>query len=183
MKKIENWFWSLLKMWRSKIRSLSIDWRISRWQLWISDMILRFFLTLVFFIDMVLFKMPILVFVILLMVIIKTIFLLVQRMNDLDFSPNRLLAALWLIIFALIFQNIYTTIFLIIFVVLFQITLYAVVGTDWSNQNGEDPLKSQPKTNEKYYMIVWFLLFLILFIGSIITFFLWWLELIWFWWN
>jgi uncharacterized membrane protein YhaH (DUF805 family) len=115
---------------------------------------LRLFLVFVFFVDMAIFSMPILVFLVLLIVLIKTIFLMVQRMNDLDFSANRLLAILGLIIFALIFQNIYTMIFLIIFVLAFQIALYAIPGTTGTNQFGEDPLKAQPKENEKYYILV-----------------------------
>jgi len=156
-------------MWWQHIWSLSINARISRGQLWLSDMMLRLFLVFIFFIDMALFQMPILVFVILLLVLIKTIFLMVERMNDLDLNPHRLLGVLWLIIFALLFQNFRTMLFLIVFVIAFQITLYAIPGTEGGNQYWPDPVKIQPKTNEKYYILVGIFLFFILTLWAIYT--------------
>ena len=183
MKKPVNTFWSVLWIARESIRSISILWRISRGQLWLADMILRLFLAFVFFIDMSVFQMPILVFIVLLAVLIKTIFLMVQRLNDLDFSWNRIYWALGLIIFCLIFQHIITWILLIIFLVAFQIALYAIPGTVWTNQFGPDPLKKQPKENDKYFIIVWILLFLLIFFWAITWFFLGGLEALWIWWG
>gem|GEM_PF-4820121 len=118
-----------MKIGRESLRSMSIFGRISRGQLWIADMTLRLFLTIVFFVDMAVFQIPVLVFIVLLVVIVKSIFLMVQRLNDLEFSGNRVYAALGLIIFCLIIQHIVTRIILILFLLAFQIALYAIPGT------------------------------------------------------
>lgn len=183
MKKIENTFGWLLAMWFRSLWSFSLDGRLSRGQLRIADMMLRLWVTIFLLIDLAIFKIPVLVFIFLLAAIIKTILLMVKRMNDLDLDPKRLLAALGLIIFCLIIQTFWTYIVLILFVIAFQIFLYAVPGTEWSNEYWPDPLKIQPKTNEKYYILVGILIFLILTIWAIVAFFLGWLEMLWFWWG
>ena len=176
---IENTYRSLLKMGFHHIFSRNISGRISRGQLWISDSIVRLWMTFIAFLDLALFDMPILFFVILLLWLIKTIMLMVQRLNDLDLNPVWMLVALGIIIFCLLVSHIVTYILLIILLIWFQIYLYAIQGTEWSNEFGVDPLESQPEDNTKYYIIVGVLLTLVIFFWVFAMFFLGGLEWMW----
>lgn len=176
---IENTYRSLLKMGVHHIWARNISGRLSRGQLWISDSIVRLWMTFIAFLDLALFDMPILFFAILLLWLIKTIMLMVQRLNDLDLNPAWMMVALGIIIFCLIVSHIVTYILLIVVLLAFQIYLYAVAGSEWSNEFGPDPLASQPEDNTKYYIIVGVLLTLVIFFWVFATFFLWGLEWMW----
>lgn len=153
--------------------SFSISWRLSRGQLWIADTMLRTRTSFILLLDLAIFKVPVLFFLFLLAWLIKTILLIVQRLNDLNVNQRRLLARLWIVIFCLLVNHLITWIILIICFIALQIYLYAIRGELGANEYGTDPIKIQPGSNEKYVVIVWFFLVLLLCMWAIVVFLKW----------